>query len=154
VSGISLRHYRDPSDIATWLELRHRAFARAKPGVQQWDVADFTADFLDRPWWAPERLWFAMSDEPGSSEPIAAGTVAMADRVVGESIVPAVHWLAVLPAFRRRGVGRLLLESLEQQAWQLGHREVFLETHAGWTAAARLYESLGYEAVEGGLPMR
>ncbi len=151
--GIALRHYHDSRDIPTWLELRHRAFARAKPGVQRWTVADFEADLIGRPWWRPERLWFAMAAEPGGGSPFAVGTVVLADRAVGGAIVPAVHWLAVAPTWRRRGVGRHLLETLETRAWELGHREVFLETHVGWTAAARLYESLGYEPATGGIPM-
>jgi GNAT superfamily N-acetyltransferase len=77
----------------------------------------------------------------------------LADRGLGALAVPAVHWLAVLPNWRRRGVGRLLIEALEERSWQQGHREIFLETHEGWTAARRLYESLGYHVSPGVIPM-
>jgi GNAT superfamily N-acetyltransferase len=60
---------------------------------------------------------------------------------------PVVHWLMVDPAWRRRGIGRLLLEHLETAAWGLGYREIFLETHAGWKAAANFYKSLGFQVV-------
>jgi hypothetical protein len=33
---------------------------------------------------------------------------------------------------------------LEARAWELGYREVCLETHAGWEAAVRLYRAMGY----------
>ena len=59
---------------------------------------------------------------------------------------PAVHWLVVLPAARRQGVGRLLMSHLERAAWDAGHREVLLETHAQWQAAVQFYEALGYTA--------
>jgi GNAT superfamily N-acetyltransferase len=55
-----------------------------------------------------------------------------------------VHWLAVLPGWRRRGVGRYLMSVLEARAWELGYREVWLETHAAWAEAVRLYQALGY----------
>jgi ribosomal protein S18 acetylase RimI-like enzyme len=55
-----------------------------------------------------------------------------------------VVWLMVDPDFRRRGIGRALLATLEASAWQSGERELVLETHADWSAAVRLYESFGY----------
>jgi len=69
------------------------------------------------------------------------------------STVAVVHWLAVLVTHRRRGVAQLLMRALEQRAWDLGQREIFLETHDGWTAAQRLYESLGYQQVPGATAM-
>ncbi len=41
-------------------------------------------------------------------------------------------------------MGRLLMVHLERAAWDAGYREVFLETHAAWQAAANFYEALGY----------
>jgi ribosomal protein S18 acetylase RimI-like enzyme len=58
-----------------------------------------------------------------------------------------VHWLAVMPGFRRRGIGRLLLARLHQSCWDDGYRHVWLETHARWEAAVRLYQELGYREV-------
>ena len=45
------------------------------------------------------------------------------------------------------------MAALEERAWELGHREIFLETHAGWTAAQGFYESLGYQQLPGVIPM-
>jgi GNAT superfamily N-acetyltransferase len=78
---------------------------------------------------------------------LAIGTVALADRGSGAHALPAVHWLAVLPPWRRRGVARLLMATLEHRCWKQGHDEIFLETHEGWTAARQLYEVLGYRPV-------
>ncbi|HEY1602568.1 MAG TPA: GNAT family N-acetyltransferase [Pirellulales bacterium] len=144
VPDIDLRSYQGPSDIPIWLELRHRAFARATPGILQWDRSDFANEFLEKPWWSPERIWFAITPDAASGAPLAVGTVAMADRGSGAAAVPAVHWLAVLPTWRRRGVARMLVAALEERCWRLDMREIFLETHEGWTAARRLYEELGY----------
>jgi len=71
----------------------------------------------------------------------------LAERGSGRAARMVIHWLAVLPNWRRRGVGRLLVAALEQCCWDAGQHEVFLETHAGWTSALRFYESRGYRPV-------
>ncbi len=141
-----VRNFNNDNDIDHFLRLRGRAFAREKVGVRQWDEADFDAEITSKAWWTPERTWFAVktSDEgaPQTEQPI--GTVTLAQRGVGPDSQPAIHWLAVDPLWRRHGVARLLIEHVEVYCWREGFREVCLETHAGWTAAAAFYESLGY----------
>lgn len=136
--GVALRHYQGPTDIEPWLRLRERAFARQPIGVGQWSTADFEREFVSKTWWSNERMWLA---EAGRE---LIGAVALADRRSGEHIVPAVHWLLVDPRQRRRGVGRLLLSSLEAACWAAGHRKIWLETHAGWASALAFYQALGY----------
>ncbi len=166
VPGVEVRHFRGPEDIAAWIELRNRAFARETVGVRQWDESDFRAEILDKPWWSPDRLWFAVATpEPGDPSSAASqsenlplakvgnpslacqvvGAVVLADRGLADKAQAAIHWLIVLPGWRRRGVGQLLIETLEARAWELGHRRVVLETHAAWRSAGRLYERLGYQ---------
>jgi mycothiol synthase len=149
VPGVDIRNYRGGDDIEPWLALRERAFARQSVGVRTWDRHDFQREFLDRWWWRPERMWFAEAAQP-SGESLVVGTVTLAMRGPSEKAVPAVHWLAVHPAWRGRGVGRLLMSALESAAWDAGYRTVLLETHAAWTAAARFYEALGYRRSESG----
>jgi GNAT superfamily N-acetyltransferase len=140
---IVLRNYRGEEDIATWLVLREQAFARQKVGVRQWDADDFRREFLDKPWWRPDWMWFAETLDAPARE--AVGTVALALRHSEAATVPVVHWLCVLPRWRRRGVGRLLMNALEQAAWDAGFREVALETHEAWREAAAAYVAMGYE---------
>ena len=144
VEGVRLRHFGDPQDAEIWLELRHKAFARQKVGVRRWDASDFAAEFLSRPWWRPEHLWFAHAEVGWSRRPLDVGTVTLALRGTGPSAKPVVHWLAVLPEWRRRGIGRLLMSALERTAWHEGHRQIWLETHVAWDSAVALYEQLGY----------
>lgn len=141
-----MRTFGAAGDVQRWLELRHRAFARQRIGVRTWTAEDFAAEFLDKSWWRPERLWFAEATTPAGA-PLAVGTVALALRGDDATARPAVHWLSVLPEWRRRGVGRLLMAQLEAAAWDAGYRTVVLETHAGWTAAARFYAELGYRPI-------
>jgi GNAT superfamily N-acetyltransferase len=139
VPGVTVRTYAGSEDIAAWLAIRQRAFAREKLGVRDWNVEDFLQEFFHKPWWNPERFWLAETDH----EPIA--TVTMALRGEAPRAVPVVHWLAVAPRQRRRGVGRMLIATLEAAAWDDGYREVRLETHVKWDKALALYTALGYK---------
>ncbi|MEX2139055.1 MAG: GNAT family N-acetyltransferase [Pirellulales bacterium] len=146
VAGVGLRTYEGDHDIRGWLSLRERAFARENLGVRRWAVADFHGEFQDRRWWRPDWMWFAEATEERLDGPI--GTVALALRESVGGTVPVVHWLCVLPGWRRHGVGRLLMCTLEQAAWDAGYREVALETHEAWRAAAACYDALGYEVIK------
>jgi len=146
--GIHLRHYRGHEDIAIWLELRRRAFARQPLGVRDWSEADFEREFLQKHWWRAEAIWFAET-QPALATPVATvGTVTLALRGVGVGAKPVVHWLAVLPSYRRCGVGRLLMHTLEATAWDKGARRIWLETHARWAEACQLYAALGYREAD------
>jgi len=144
LADIGLRHFADRADIEVWLELRRRAFAKQQVGVRDWDPAEFSAEFLDKPWWNYSRMWFAETQDEHllPAEPI--GTVTLGLRGSGSNARPVVHWLVVHPRYRRRGVGRLLVAALEQACWDIGHRQIWLETHAGWAEANQFYQAIGY----------
>jgi GNAT superfamily N-acetyltransferase len=145
VPGVAVRHYSGSTDIEAWLDVRHAAFARQPLGVRRWNARDFEREILSKAWWQPEWMWFADVEQlPGVTQTV--GTLTMALRTGEASAVPVVHWLAVRPAWRRRGIARLLMRLLEQAAWDAGYREVRLETHAGWGGAIELYRALGYSA--------
>jgi GNAT superfamily N-acetyltransferase len=145
---VRLRTFAGESDIQQWLDVRERSFARQKLGVRSWDEADFGREFLDKPWWRPEWMWFAEvanAIDASGSDPGCIGTTAMALRESATNTTPVVHWLCVVPSWRRRGVGRLLISALEGAAWDAGFREIALETHEAWREAAALYDALGYQ---------
>lgn len=147
VVGVSLRNYAGRSDIAIWRDLRQRAFARQKVGIGAWDVADFEREFLAKPWWQPEAMWLAEAELLLLPSEVV-GTVTLARRGDAPDAKPVVHWLCVLPRFRRRGIGRLLITTLESAAWDAGERQIWLETHSAWREALELYQALGYEPVD------
>jgi GNAT superfamily N-acetyltransferase len=138
VPGIRVRTYEHGADAKLWLELRNRSFAQMV--VRPWDSSDFDREFMAKPWWRPEHMWFAESIGTSSG----VGTVTLAFRGSGNSVRPVVHWLAVLPPWRRRGIGELLMSVLEARVWELGYRQVCLETHRGWVEAMRFYQARGY----------
>ena len=143
VPGFSVRNITIPDDVAVWLTLRDRAKADQKPRIRTWSESDFFSEMQSKSWWRPERMWLAINEETAS--PIGAVTLALREGAV--ATVPVVHWLLVDPAWRRRGVGRLLMSHLELAAWNDGWREIELETHAGWAAAVAFYQSMGYSPV-------
>ena len=55
-----------------------------------------------------------------------------------------VWTIEVLPPYRRRGIGRRLLEELERQWRARGATEFHLEVRVGNEPAIRLYEKMGY----------
>ena len=55
--------------------------------------------------------------------------------------------LAVSPDFRRRGIGRALVEAAAQEASRRGARSCFLEVAEDNPIALALYESAGFQAV-------
>jgi GNAT superfamily N-acetyltransferase len=56
-----------------------------------------------------------------------------------------LHDLAVLPAYRGRGVGRELLGTVERKARALGCCKITLEVLEGNARARRMYEAAGFE---------
>lgn len=58
-----------------------------------------------------------------------------------------IQTIAVVPAARRNGLGRVLMLSLIDEARQRGAREIFLEVRADNPGAQALYESLAFEAI-------
>jgi GNAT superfamily N-acetyltransferase len=162
VEGFDLRSFEDPRDLAGWLALRQRTFAREKLGVRDWGETDFRQEFSSKPWWNPQNCWLIQTNQAQSSLKIPVlsnigsaslgnneivGSVTLAMRTGTKADRAVVHWLMVHPRYRSRGLGRWLLAILEAKAWELGHREVYLETHSAWEAASRFYLAAGYEPV-------
>lgn len=147
--GIYLRTYEGSDDVDRWLALRQQSFATEEFPAAPWTRADARRELLDQAWFRQEWLWIA---ETRGAAPAAVGTVTLALGGAGPELRPAVHWLAVLPAFRRQGLGRYLVHTLESAAWQAGYRSVTLETHRRWAAAVACYQRLGYRPTSSGRP--
>lgn len=82
------------------------------------------------------------ADDPSSSTAIAGYAGLLAPRGAKEGDIQTI---AVAVDARRRGLGRVLMTSLLNEARRRGAREVFLEVRADNPNAEALYASLGFE---------
>jgi len=73
---------------------------------------------------------------------IGCGAIRRLDETTAE-----LKRMYVVPSLRSRGIGRALVDALEQEARQLGLKRVVLETGTRLTAAVRLYEGMGYTRI-------
>ena len=90
-------------------------------------------------------LWVARID--GQSGGRIAGTVQLdLDTPPNQPHRAEVRKLLVHPAFRRRGISRLLMAALERRAAGLGRSLLTLDTRTG-DVAEPLYASIGYRVV-------
>jgi GNAT superfamily N-acetyltransferase len=83
------------------------------------------------------------------TEPVACGGLRrIGDGVIGAGVVE-IKRMYVVPAWRGRGLSRVVLARLEELAASLGADRVVLETGPQQPEAMRLYETSGYERIEG-----
>ncbi len=73
---------------------------------------------------------------------VGCGAVRRLDETTAE-----IKRMYVCPSVRNRGIGRILVEALEREAWTVGLSKVVLETGTRLASAIRLYESLGYAQI-------
>jgi GNAT superfamily N-acetyltransferase len=82
-------------------------------------------------------------------EPVAMGGLRRHEDGKGDGSDVEVKRMYVVPAARRRGLARLVLDALEARAGALGATRVILETGQRQPEAIRLYETSGYRRIEG-----
>lgn len=100
---------------------------------QPWPPAAFDVELLND----NSRCWVA--EEDGR---LAAALVIW--RVLDEAHIATI---AVHPDFRQRGIGKALLQTGMQAAYDEGARIYHLEVRAGNLAAQEMYKRFGYEVV-------
>lgn len=84
--------------------------------------------------------------EGGEAEQLAGFCIVHLEPA-GSQIVAYIVTLDVDPAFRKRGVARTLMESVETAATDAGAQHMTLHVWTSNDAAMRLYERLGYQRV-------
>ena len=118
------------------------------PEMIEWEKELFGADA-----WSPE-LMVAEVSHPLNYYVVARSAHSALAGYAGLRVdsLPAEHadiqTIAVVPEFRRSGLGRKLLQNLLSQATQSGARDVFLEVRADNEAAIELYRSEGFQQID------
>lgn len=114
-------------------------------------IAILSRDLIEYglPWrWTPARVAASIC-----AENVNVLVACLHDRIAGFAIMrygkDAAHLdlLAVVPAYRRRGLGRHVVEWLEQCAVVAGIFDIALEVRAANQPAQAFYERLGYHRV-------
>lgn len=90
--------------------------------------------------WEEGPVWVAVQNE------IVVGTVAAVPKDSGLY----VRSMAVLPALRGQGIGRMLLQTVEDFAIHHHHSRIFLSTTPYLKEAIRLYEHFGFQIINEG----
>ena len=137
-AGIGLRSFLGLGDAIAWLELHQVCFSLPR----KWTMKDFQREFVSKPWWSPQSMWFASSTSGGCLGSVTLGVTS--HRIEGRNL-PSVHWLMVRPDARRRGIGRFLVWQLEDHCRRNGENVVLLETRSDWEEANQFYGTVGYE---------
>ncbi|HUX02575.1 MAG: GNAT family N-acetyltransferase [Phycisphaerae bacterium] len=131
--GYVLRPFR-PGDEADWQALYDAAFADIRQHVRN-KVADLMASDL----WVPDRVRFACKLD----RPVACALAWEPDwDAPGAGML---HWVAVHPSHRRRGLGRAVVLDALQRMRRTGRSAAVLTTEVYRTAALRLYVDLGFQ---------
>lgn len=89
----------------------------------------------------PHRYYLVAVDADGT---IVGYAGLLAPQGAGEADIQTI---AVAEAFRRRGLGRVLVQSLLAEARRRGASEVLLEVRADNPSAQRLYRTFGFEGI-------
>lgn len=134
-TGFSLRWYQ-PGDEAHWLRIHLAAdhFNKITPELFQKLFGSDEKNLRDRQCY--------LLDPRG--EAIGTGTAWFNDNFEGARW-GRVHWMAIVPEFQGRGLGKCLLGAVCRRLRELGHEQAYLSTSTARVPAIRLYWKFGFE---------
>lgn len=120
------------ADIATLVSVEQELF----PSDPPWSAEQFR-DELDG---VPETRWYVVAETLEGELAGYAGLMAGIDTA-------DIQTIAVLPAYRRQGLGRSLLDALIAEARRRRVADILLEVRADNEAARALYHARGFEQI-------
>ena len=122
-----------PTDIERIMHLETSEFA-----TDAWSVDTMLGELRSND------CWYVVAFRPETPELIEGYAGLHAPRNSGAADIQTI---AVDPQSRRRGLGRLMVRTLVNEALKRGATEVFLEVRADNPGAENLYRSLGFEQI-------
>lgn len=134
--------------MAAFLDPRNLSLLWASPERAD-EIAALHARLFDPPWDRPSIS--ALIEHPAAAAFIAQVREprTVAGFVIGRIAADEAEILSigVAPEWQRRGIARQMIEGLVRAAQRTEVKRLFLEVSADNTAATRLYQGLGFEAV-------
>lgn len=132
--GFELRSLHESEHVA-WVDMLNASF---QPESLNWTLDNFQREFVQDPVFEHERVFVMLY--AGA----LVGTATAWEADFGDGPVGLIHWVGVIPSFRRRGVGiALTVRALESLA-DRGYSDAWLNT-SRHRVATHLYGSLGFE---------
>ena len=122
--------------IAALIRGNLRKFHLDIPGTAYYDEA---LDHLSGYYRQPGRAYFVLLENG-----VVVGGVGLAE-FRGDCCELQKLYLA--DAVKGRGLGYALIRHIEEKAWALGYRSVYLETHTNLAAAIHVYQRSGYREI-------
>lgn len=122
----------EQADIDTVVPAEQELFAGDPP----WTAEQFRSE-LDA---VPDTRWYVIAETEDGELAGYAGLMAGVDTA-------DIQTLAVLPAYRRQGVGRSLLHALIGEAARRRVADLLLEVRADNEPAIALYRAMGFEQI-------
>jgi GNAT superfamily N-acetyltransferase len=135
--AVDVRREPYAADGSQWVVTRAEDELVARYGLLDDGERGLTADMFDPPGGA-----FLVARAGGVTDPVGGVGVRMVAAGTGE-----VRRLWVDPDWRRRGVGRALMDALEEAAHALGAETLRLATGDRQPEAVALYDATGWERV-------
>jgi ribosomal protein S18 acetylase RimI-like enzyme len=132
--NFNLRSYR-AGDETAWLDIIRRSYGG------DWPEDAFQRHMLSEESFRPERLLFVVTVTEGGRPVATAGAL---QKLVHGDRTGYVHMMAVLPEFRRRGLGTALLRRCLVYFREQGWRDAALDTEVSRPEAIRLYMANGF----------
>ncbi|MDT4917820.1 MAG: [ribosomal protein S18]-alanine N-acetyltransferase [Pseudonocardiales bacterium] len=111
------------------------AYEKQMFGTEAWSAASYRAELADR-----HNRYYVAAEDPVGGLLGWAGVL-----VIGDTA--EIMTVGVVPAARRSGTGRRLLDTLLTEAVRRGAREAFLEVRADNDAARAMYRDAGFDEI-------
>ena len=132
-AAFSLRWYR-PGDEAYWVAIQSTGYRSAIT------LDKFAAEFGDDREALPQRQCYLL-DEQG--QPIGTATAWLPEAHY-EAAFGRIHWVAIVPEYRGRGLAKPLMTAVCQRLQALGHTKAYLTTSNERPVAVQLYRQFGF----------